>query len=141
MKIKYIILPVLLFLASCSIEPKEINYGKDACSYCKMNIVDQQHAAEIVTQKGKVYMYDAIECMLRDEDHNNVEEVGLYLVMDYNNPNTFLKAEEAFYLISEEVPSPMGGNLSSFSTKDAADQLQEEKSGTVYDWSGIREEF
>lgn len=132
---------IAIFLFSCSVEPQDINYGSDACSYCKMNIVDQQHAAEIVTKKGKVYKYDAIECMIRDKDHNNVDHVGLYLVMDYNNPNTFLNALDASFLISENVPSPMGGNLSAFSSSAEANKLRDEKSGKVYSWNSVRKQF
>ncbi|MBT8326841.1 MAG: nitrous oxide reductase accessory protein NosL [Bacteroidia bacterium] len=139
---KYVVLILLasLFYA-CSVEPQEINYGQDACSYCKMNIVDQQHAAEIVTKKGKVYKYDAIECMIRDKENNNVDKVGLYLVMDYNNPNSFLNAEEASFLISVKVPSPMGGNLSAFKQKSEADKMMAEFSGKVYSWNSVRKQF
>ena len=139
---KYSIVIILsMFLFSCSVEPQDINYGSDACSYCKMNIVDQQHASEIVTKKGKVFKYDAIECMIRDKDNNNVDNVGLYLVMDYNNPNTFLNAEESSFLISEKVPSPMGGNLSAFKEKSEAEKMKEEHSGKVYSWNSVRKQF
>lgn len=141
MKNALITLTALLWLSSCSIEPQSIAYGKDACGYCKMNIVDQQHAAEIVTKKGKVYKYDAIECMLQDEDNNSPEKTALFLVMDYNSPNTFVGAEEATYLISENVPSPMGANLSAFASKSEAERLQIEKSGTLYTWDEISKKF
>jgi copper chaperone NosL len=106
-----------------------------------MNIVDQQHAAEIVTKKGKVYVYDAIECMLNDKGNNNSETVAMFLVMDYNSPNTFLEAEQSYYLISENIPSPMGAFLSAFNSGSTATKLQEEKGGTVYDWEEILKEF
>jgi len=106
-----------------------------------MNIIDQQHAAEIVSKKGKVFMYDAIECMIRDEENNNIDKVGLYLVMDYNNPNTFLNAEEATFLVSKNVASPMGGYLSAFNSKEAAEELQKEKTGKVYSWNAVQQEF
>ncbi|MGB0849689.1 MAG: nitrous oxide reductase accessory protein NosL [Bacteroidia bacterium] len=128
-------------MASCSMEPKEIDYGRDACSYCKMNIVDQQHAAEIVTKKGKVYVYDAIECMLNDDENSGAESVGLYLVMDYNNPNTFIDAKTSYYLISENVPSPMGAFLSALKSEGDAIKMQQEKGGKTYNWESIQKEF
>lgn len=126
-----------LALMACSVEQKPISYGKDACHYCKMNIVDQQHASEIVTKKGKVFKYDAIECMLNDNDNNRAENVALYLVMDYNNPNNFLDAKLATYLISENIPSPMNGNLSAFNTKIEAKEMQPLKSGDCYSWEEL----
>ena len=47
------ILFLVPFFSACSVEPVEINYGEDACEFCKMNIVDKQHAAELVTPKRR----------------------------------------------------------------------------------------
>jgi len=124
-------------LMACSVEQKPISYGKDACHYCKMNIVDQQHASEIVTKKGKVFKYDAIECMINDFDNNRAENVALFLVMDYKNPNNFLDAKLATYLISENITSPMNGNLSAFKTETEAKEMQTLKSGNCYSWQEL----
>ena len=130
---------VCLLALGCSVEQKPIEYGQDACFYCKMNIIDKQHAAEIVSKKGKVFKYDAIECMLNDGANNNADKTALFLVMDFNNPNGFLKAEEATFLISKNIPSPMNGYLSAFNTADEAKAMQAEKEGEVYNWAQIQE--
>ena len=52
-----ILIGVITMLLACSVEPKPINYGRDACHFCKMTIVDNQHAAEIITLKGKAFKY------------------------------------------------------------------------------------
>ena len=57
---------LFLSLAACTVAPVPINFGSDGCHFCKMTIVDKQHAAELVTSKGKAYKYDAIECMIDD---------------------------------------------------------------------------
>ncbi|KAA3612966.1 MAG: hypothetical protein D8M58_11690 [Calditrichaeota bacterium] len=137
---------ILLFfgfvsLVSCGIEPGTIDYGKDACSFCQMNIVDNQHAAQVVTNKGKVFKYDAIECMMRDikkKDHNSI---ALYLITDYSEPGKFTDAQKATYLVSANVPSPMGANLSGFSKKENASTLQQEKEGTLYSWDELKNQF
>ena len=59
------------FMVSCKIEPQPIEYGKDQCNFCVMNIVDQNHSAQYVTKKGKQFKFDAIECMV-----NEVNEKG-----------------------------------------------------------------
>ncbi|MFT5886709.1 MAG: copper chaperone NosL [Arcticibacterium sp.] len=126
---------------SCSIQSQEITYGKDACHFCKMNIVDQQHASEIVSKKGKVFKYDSIECLLQDEENNQTEKVALYLVMDYYKPNSFIDASKAIFLISENVPSPMGAYLSALSSKESADKLQADERGNLYTWEEIQNQF
>lgn len=57
-----------MLLSACTPKAQSITYGADMCHFCKMNIVDVQHASEIVTKKGKVFKYDAIECMLNSEE-------------------------------------------------------------------------
>ena len=84
-----------------------------------MTIVDEAHAAELVTFKGKVYKFDAIECMVNYE-RRNPNEYKFRLAMDYLNPGNFLEVEMATFLISENIPSPMGAYLSAFSSMDLA---------------------
>ncbi len=129
------------FYLSCSNEPKPIDYGKDACAFCQMNIVDNQHAAQVVSKKGKVFKYDAIECMMRDLKKRDESSIALYVITDYSAPGKFTDALEATYLISENIPSPMGANLSGFQSKKIASDIQEEKEGTLYSWDELKTKF
>jgi len=126
----------IVFLSSCNIEPKEINYGKDQCRFCKMNVVDKQHAAEVVTKKGKVFKYDAIECMMRDYKDAH-DKVALFVVNDYNTPRTLIDAKTSTFIISENIPSPMGEFLSAFSTREDAEKVKKEKGGKLYTWNEL----
>ena len=139
--IKLILLLIVFTLSSCSIEPVPIEYGKDACHFCKMNIVDKQHAAEIVTQKGKPFKYDAVECMMREIKVIKESEIAIYLITDYTSPGKLVDATKATYLISENIPSPMGANLSGFEKTKDAEQTIEEKGGTLYSWEELKELF
>ncbi len=112
---------ILILNTSCSIESEPIDYGKDACHYCKMTIVDRQHSAEIVTQKGKAFKYDAIECMMQETKNIDESEIALFLIADYSIPGELVNAAKSTYLISESVPSPMGANLSGFAKKENAE--------------------
>ena len=98
----------LLLVSSCITGPEPIYYGEDACEFCTMTIVDQQHAAQLVTEKGKNYKYDAIECMINELNQWERPPVKFHLVADFANPGTMTDALSASYLISEEIPSPMG---------------------------------
>ena len=79
-----------------------------------MTIVDPKHAAQIVTTKGKAFKYDAIECMLNHLKAWDQAPVELYLVSDYSDSHKLIDAHVAHYLISEDISSPMGANLSAF---------------------------
>ena len=134
-----LVITILLFLVSCKVEESPINYGKDSCKFCKMNIVDKQHAAEMVTQKGKPFKYDAIECMVRDL--NNENDIALFLFNDYSNPGILVDAKSATYLISENLPSPMGANLTGFQNLSDAELVLKEKQGKLFTWNELLDLF
>ncbi len=129
---------MLLLTSSCSNGPKPINYGSDACAFCQMIIVDKQHAAQLVTEKGKNYKYDAIECMINDLSKWKRPPVKSHLVADYANPGTLTDALTASYLISEEIPSPMGAFLSAFSKVGKRDEIQKDSGGERLTWDQLR---
>lgn len=119
---------------ACKPEAQPINYGQDECHFCQMTIVDKQHAAQIVTNKSKAYKYDAIECMVQDKKEN----VALYLVCDYSSPEKLIDATKATFLVSENIPSPMGADLSAFEQKDVAEKTHHENGGKLYTWEEIK---
>jgi len=121
---------------SCKVKSEEINYGEDICNYCSMTIVDRLHAAELVTNKGKVYKFDATECMINHLSENK-SVVALYLTTDYLNPEELIDARKAYYIISPNIPSPMRANLSALATKEAALSLQEDKQGELFTWEEL----
>ena len=131
----------LLFFISCSLEPEKINYGSDSCHFCQMTIVDQQHAAQYVTAKGKQFKFDAIECMLNEFSEITTEDVSVILVADYGNPGNMTAARNATYLISEEIKSPMGAFLSAFSEEQKAKELLLTSTDKIYTWSSIKEKY
>ncbi len=103
-----------------------------------MSIVDQQHAAELVTGKGKVFKFDAIECMVDYLKANETTIYAYYLVRDFNQPAEWQDALTSHYLISEAIPSPMGANLSAFKDEKSAAEIRDQKGGEVYNWEALK---
>ena len=132
-----LILTLALAASSCAPKPQPIEYGSDMCYFCKMSIVDNQHAAMVVTAKGKNYKFDAIECLIPFMETQEGVSYAYLLVNDYESPGAVLPAAESYYLVSKAIPSPMGAYLSAFSSQGRAAAVQEEKGGEVYDWAGI----
>lgn len=132
---------ILCLLFSCNIEPEPIDYGTDACSFCKMTIVDQQHSAQYVTKKGKQYKFDAIECMVNDIGEKGNDHLGILLIADYPQPGNMIPAQKATYLVSKEIKSPMGANLSGFASKEQALSTHKEKGGKLYSWKELLAKF
>lgn len=130
---------LLIVLVSCSMEPEPIKYGNDLCGLCKMVVSDSRYGAEIVTAKGKKLKFDSVECMVHylNADVQESDIAGTY-VTDYNHPEQLIDAKNAHYLISEELPSPMGENLTAVSTKADGIQLAKKYPGEVYTWEQLR---
>ncbi len=139
-KIHFLIIGLVVFI-SCEVKPVEIVYGSDACHFCKMTIVDQQHSAEIVTIKGKAFKYDAIECMMNDLTQWDKPEPSLFLVADFATPGMMVNAQESHYLISEAIPSPMGANLSAFQIENSRDDSLNKLGGEDLDWKLLSRKY
>jgi len=137
----FISVVLLVLIISCKVEPQPIEYGKDQCSFCKMNVVDKTHASQYVTKKGKQFKFDAIECMIHDLSEKNEEDISLFLVANYGNPGEMIDAKTATFLISKEIKSPMGANLSAFSSKNKAEELQQKHGGENYTWETLKQKL
>lgn len=136
---QFLIISLLLLFYGCNVSPEAINYGSDGCHFCKMTIVDKIHAAEIVTKKGKVYKFDSTECMLHLLNDFDTSEIKLYLSNNYTEPEILIDATKATFLISKNIPSPMGAFISAFKTKVDALKIQSVKSGELYSWNQLLE--
>ena len=140
--IYFISLALLLFMTmACTVGPQPIAYGSDGCHFCSMTIVDQQHAAQIVTKKGKAYKFDASECMMNHLTKVDNEEIALFLVNDYNAPGELIDATKATYLVSKGIPSPMGEFLTAFETFEAAEKSKAQHEGNLFTWNELQERF
>jgi copper chaperone NosL len=141
LKISAILL--VLFIMACNPESQPINYGSDMCEFCRMSIVDQRFGAEIVTQKGKVYKFDAAECMVNYLDKRVDDESHLTYILTntLDEPGKLVDVRDCRFLISKNMPSPMGMYINPFRDSNLASTSQAENSGLIYDWTGLREEF
>ena len=128
---------------SCSTEPEDIKFGTDQCSLCRMNISEHRFGAEIVTKKGKIFKYDAAECMFNALSLGNLnyDDVAGFFVIDASNPKILIDGITASYLISEKLPSPMGANLSCYSKKTDAEAMQKLNGGELKTWEELLIKF
>jgi hypothetical protein len=137
----FLIIPLLMVLASCGVKTDPISYGTDACSFCKMTIVDKQHAAQIVTEKGKNYKYDAIECLMNDLKNWDRPPVKDLLVADYEQPGQLVSATASHFIITEKISSPMGAFLTAFALEASRDKTLQQLGGKSLNWDQLKKHF
>ena len=114
-------LPVfLILLAGCRtgpLEPVEIE-ASDMCARCRMAISEKQYAAEIIDPDEQPAKFDDIACMVRYAKERGRRPTSAIFVVDYSNRG-WLDAARAYYVQSEQIPSPMRGGL--IALKDEAE--------------------
>lgn len=141
MKKIIIIMAVILF--SCKPEPEAIHYGTEACHTCKMTLMDKKFGAELVTAKGKVYKFDDLNCMVGffNSGYLSDQTIQYKLVIDYSQPEKLISAEEAFYLKSDHVRSPMASGIAAFETHDTLQKYKAELNGIELTWGELSTQF
>ena len=122
--------------ACANSDPTPINYGQDSCDLCRMNIVDRRYGSELVTRQGKVYRFDAIECLAGFIIEETVapEDFGTIWVTHYGAPGDLADGKIAAYLISPELRSPMGMNLTAFANLANVTSAQKQYGGEIFGW-------
>ncbi len=127
----------LILIFSCSVEPKSIDYNLDQCAACKMMISEQQFGAELVTKKGKIYKYDAIECMVSSFTKSDSPDFAHVLVTDYENPGNFIDAKASTYLVDASRPSPMGKNVSAYKSPELLSKEFNSIDSKILNWDQL----
>jgi copper chaperone NosL len=108
-----------------------------------MTLTDKKYGALIYTQKGKSFKFDAAECMLDyvKENKNSESEIDKYFVINLTEPGELINAAETIFLISPELRSPMGENISAFKNKADAEKYQTEFGGEIFSWDELKNKF
>ncbi|HRK54691.1 MAG TPA: nitrous oxide reductase accessory protein NosL [Cyclobacteriaceae bacterium] len=138
-----LVFPLAGLLMSCSTEPVPLEYGKDICYTCKMKLMDNKFGAELVTNKGKIYKFDDLNCML-DYYNANEAEHGNYahkLVIDFARPGTFIEASNSYYLRADEIKSPMASQIAAFENYDLMEESKKKWDGIYLSWGEVVTEF
>lgn len=133
---------VLFWLTSCEPKPEALQYNKDACQFCKMTLVDKRFGAEIVTTKGKVYKFDDANCMINFMNSSlDDREIAFKLIVDYTQPEKFITANEAFYLKSDTVHSPMNSHIAAFESYSTLEQYKKKWNAIYLSWGELTTQF
>ncbi|MCF7797429.1 MAG: nitrous oxide reductase accessory protein NosL [Lentisphaeria bacterium] len=127
---------IVAVLAACTTGPREIQYGSDSCAHCLMTITDPRFATQLVTEKGKVHLFDSVECLAAFEE-NDVSPKVQRFVSDFERPGEFLLLNQAYLLRGEKLRSPMGLNLAAFSTTKNPEELAVHYGGEILTWKKV----
>jgi len=119
-------------------EPAEILYGQDVCDECSMIINEERFAASYTTKSGEVRRFDDIGGMLM-YDHEHQEDVHRYWVHDLDTKE-WLNANEAHFVLSGGLETPMGWGVAAFATQNQAEAYVSENGGMIADFAVLQQE-
>lgn len=136
-------LALVLVLAACGVPgPRPVALGSELCGHCHMTVSDDRFIAQLVTATGKVLVYDDPGCLataLRDGVVAG-DRVRSIWVTDYRDTPTLIDAEEAWFVRSDAVHTPMGSGLAAVRSAEQARDLAVELGGTVLRWDAVQDD-
>ncbi len=116
---------ITFLLAACSPkstepQPPEIIYGQDVCDTCQMIISDPKFASALLLE-GDVYLkFDDVGDMFVHQMNHPELSVRAWFVHDYGSEQ-WLRGENAVYVFSPDITSPMDHGLAAFTDRAAAE--------------------
>jgi len=127
-------------LSACTTNdsPIAINYNTDACDNCKMTIVDNKFGCEFKTEKGKAFKFDDLSCMISylEEGNNNAQAAKYFYVNDFLS-RELVNIDNVTIIKSENISSPMGGSMASFSNADSAKVYTNYYEAELISWNNL----
>jgi len=141
MRLRNLFVSTLLLSAlamGCSSGPKAIVAGRDQCLHCKMAISDLRFAAQYITEKGKRFTFDSIECLVHSMQMNEVGVRSAW-VADYEMEDRWVPVESAVFVHSDRIHSPMGAGLAAFGPPATPAEIYQAYGGTVLSWIQVKQ--
>lgn len=128
---------VLATLWACGSGPRPIDFGKDACAHCKMTLMDARFGGELISDKGKIYVFDDFNCMLAFQQEAPAETMAQAWVINYANPGELIPADRAFFYQSGEIKSPMASGTAALISAEKAAEVFGNSEPVLLSWAEL----
>lgn len=103
--------------------PPAVRLGHDVCAECNMIISDARWATATIVpgpRGPEARLFDDFNCQVNFENQHVDAEIIARWSHDYVT-GAWLKTEEAHYLFSRHLRTPMGSNAAAFSARSGAE--------------------
>jgi copper chaperone NosL len=105
-----------------------------------MTVTDTRFGAEIVTKKGQgcisLMIHIACSSYLKGKNLEHSSIMDIYFT-DFCNDHLLTKSGNALLLKSDQLKSPMSGNIAAFSNADSLKSVMNEIGGSVITWNEL----
>ena len=120
--------------------PVPIAYGTIDCTHCHMTVADARYGAQLVTIRNKVLVFDDPGCLALYLASGEVgaNEVHSLWVNDFLEPDSLLNVEDAVFVRSDSLRTPMNTRLAALRPGPAADRLIQALAGERLSWVQVQ---
>ncbi len=127
---------VALLALACGAPPSgapEIVVDRTACSHCGMLVSEPIYAAAYQAAGSDAKVFDDIGCMLESIHREGLREsdAGLRMWFHDGNDGAWIEREQAVFVHSPSIPTPMAGGIVAFRDGAAAERAAGKHSGQV----------
>jgi copper chaperone NosL len=129
-----------LLLTACDIAPEPVHIGAEECAHCSMLISDRRYAGQVLNNRGRAFKFDAVECVRDFLNAGTVAAADVHSVWvtDAAAGDGWIRAEDAIFVQSPALRTPMGGGLAAYADRAAAGAvLQDLGSGELLSWAAV----
>jgi len=127
------VLILIFLLAACSgdneLKPVDIHYGQDICERCKMIISEESFSSQLISSQGEIYNFDDIGGMILYLSENNINPESVKIFVKDFNTKKWLTSDNAFYIRTENIKTPMNYGIIAFSDKNSAGEIMSKYGG------------
>jgi nitrous oxide reductase accessory protein NosL len=117
--------------------PPDIKYGRDICVQCGMIVSEAKFAAAYTTPDGTKLSFDDVgDLLLHQRAADDPIDVNEAWVHDYET-EAWVTVDEAFFVPTMSVSTPMGHSIISFADEVRADTFARDVDGEVIVWDVV----
>lgn len=122
-----------LFCFACVPKVEPVIFGAEACDFCAMKIQDHRFGGVLLTEKGKTYKFDSVECLMKFESEklDREEKVKERYVFNTFKKGEYIVLERATYLDIPGTRSPMGRGVWAADSAEPFEKAKAEHTGAV----------
>lgn len=112
-----------------------LDIGQDICEQCGMIISEEAYASAYRLNNGRQKLFDDIGDMVTYHRLHR-EDVYVFWVHDYSSLE-WIRAENAYFVASTDLVTPMGGGIAAFADRAAAESMAVERNGVIHRFDGL----
>jgi len=132
-------LALVVVVAACGTPgPRPLGYDVESCAHCHMTLSDRRFGGEVILRTGRVIPFDDAGCLVTWLAGEGPPDVHSIWVSDFLPPHDLLRAEEAVFLVSEAIHTPMDYQIAALASGSRADSVRNALGGELVPWDRLR---